>query len=95
MMMMMMMMMTRMRTMKMTVYNKDGGDSLEGELHNNQPDDEDDKDDDDDDDRMRMRTRTIRGRRGQGRGWGNTTIKSRYFAASDRTRPDLRSGSRK
>ena len=34
---------------------KMGGDSLEGELHNNQPDDEDDKDDDDDD-RMRMRT---------------------------------------
>ena len=49
--------------MMMTVYNNDGGDSLEGELHNNQPDDEDDEDDDDDNDRMRMRTRTIRGQR--------------------------------
>ena len=41
-----------------------GGDSSEGELHNNQPDNEDDEDDDDDDDddRMRMRTRAIQGR---------------------------------
>ena len=69
-----------------------GGDSLEGELHNNQPDKEDEEDDDDDNDRMRMRTRTIQGQQGKYKDEETTTIQSRYFAASDQTRPDWTRG---